>query len=137
MDKWNIFKVSASGKTGVFRVPESKPTQWNVLPLSEEISISWNYKGDMPDKTTQADMDGFEEALSDILFAESSMLVLVMTVGGLREWCIYAQDYGSFMQQLNTLLAGHPKYPIRITHSHDPAWKYWHSFTDRLNQQNS
>jgi hypothetical protein len=137
MNKWNTFKVSSGGRTGVFRVPESKPTQWDTLPLSEEISISWNYEGDMPDKSTQADMDRFEEALSDIFSAETSMLVLVMTVGGLREWCIYAQDYGRFMQELNTLLAGKSKFPITIIHSHDPSWRYWHSFTDRLNQQTS
>ena len=137
MNKWNIFKVSSGGKAGVFRVPEAKPEEWDTLPLSEEISISWNYEGTMPDKSTQAEMDRFEEALSEVLFGESSKLALVMTVGGLREWCVYAKDYGVFMQQLNALLDGHPRYPISIVHSHDPKWRYWHSFADRLNQQSS
>ncbi|WP_265594931.1 hypothetical protein [Haloferula sp. BvORR071] len=36
------------------------------------------------------------------------------------------------MAQLNELLAGKPRFPIEIKHSHDPEWLYWHSFVDRM-----
>lgn len=130
---WTIAEVTKSGRdAGVFRYRRLKPKEWRLVPLSEEVSITWKYEGSIPGKTTSMKMAEFEEALEPLSEAPNSKLVLVMTVGGLREWCYYTRDYDTFMGELNSCLATHPRFPIEIEHSYDPGWKYWHSFVDRL-----
>lgn len=134
-DRWTIAKVATpSSGDGIFRFIQFKPESWDSLPLSEEVSISWHYDGIQPDSTTSKRMDTLEDALSNLSFGPDSYLALVMTVDGLREWCFYTRDYNEFMQTLNAGLASHGRFPIEIQHSHDPMWRYWHSFIDRLSQ---
>ena len=134
-DNWIVDKVTTSdGKTGVFRFIQTKPFSWNKAPLSEEVSISWNYKGDFPDEDANKMMNELEDALAPLSESKESCLVLVMTFSGLREWCYYTRDYDAFMKVLNNNLSGKPKFPISIVHSHDPEWKYWHSFVDKLDK---
>lgn len=80
-------------------------------------------------------MGEFEAALDQLSDAPDAKLVLVMTVGGLREWCYYTRSYEAFMQVLNQSLAGLPRFDIAIEHSYDPEWRYWHSFVDRLEKK--
>lgn len=133
MDKWTIAEVSnASGGKGIFRYLQAKPAKWETL--TEEVSLSWNYEGAFPDEETKLKMDALEDAL-DSQFSGDICLALVMTVGGLREWCFYAKNYENFMEQLNQGLAGKPRFPISIVHSPDPDWEYWHSFVDKIEQK--
>jgi hypothetical protein len=130
---WIIAEVRASNRAGgVFRYIQDKPADWQTLPLSEEISISWRYEGDFPESEVKASMDQMEDALWPLASGERSCLALVMTVGGLREWVFYSQSYTEFMSLLNECLAGSPRYPISIQHSPDPEWRYWHSFVDKI-----
>ncbi len=130
---WVIAEVRRiNGYGGVFRYRTSKPNEWKSTPLSEEISISWKYEGPLPDKITAAAMAQFEEALEQLSDTSDAKLVLVMTVGGLHEWCYYTCSYEMFMGLLNQSLVDKPRFPITIEHSHDPEWRYWHSFVDRL-----
>jgi len=130
---WAIAKVTTSdGGVGVFRYREAKPQHWQSAPLSEEVSITWLYEGSLPDKAASAKMAEFEDAMEPLSNSPEVSLMLVMTVGGSREWVYYCRDYGAFMQQLNSCLAGKPRFPIAIEHSHDAEWKYWHSFIDRI-----
>lgn len=135
-DGWAIAKVtSADGRVGVFRYREAKPTQWQSAPLSEEVSITWRYAGSLPDEATSAKMAGFEDAMESLSSDPDVSLVLVMTLGGSREWVYYCRDYDAYMRRLNACLAGKPRFPIGIEHSHDAEWKYWHSFVDRLERK--
>jgi len=132
-DKWAIAKADLpDGGTGIYRYLREKPDQWKAAPLSEEVSISWKYSGSLPDDTTNKRMNELEDALEALLVSPDSYLVLVITVGGLREWCFYTQDYDAFMKTLNMKLAGKPQFPIAIEHSSDPDWTYWQAFIDKL-----
>lgn len=135
-DLWTIAEVRSSNQgSGVFRYLKEKPLIWQEMPLSEEVSLIWKYEGDYPDSETQQKMDMMEEALLDLFFGKESFSTLVMTVDGHREWVFYAHDYAHFMVTLNRCLAGLPGFPIQIEHSHDPEWKYWHSFVDWLEKK--
>ncbi len=134
--QWIIAEVRTSGGgKGIFRYPREKPTGWQSVPLSEEVSLTWKYAGVFPDTGTKASMDEMEDAITDLAWDTDSALVLVMTVGGQREWVFYTRDYEKFMAKFNKCLAGKPRYPLAIEHSHDPEWKYWHSFVDKLEKR--
>ncbi len=135
-DKWTVAKVTTpTGGTGIFRYMQAKPEGWKSLPLSEEVSISWKHESVLPDDATNKRMNELEDALESLAANKNSCLALVMTVGGLREWCLYARDYDAFMKTLNEKLSGKPAFPIAIDHSHDPEWKYWHSFVDKVEKK--
>ena len=119
--------------SGVFRYAQDKPIKWKEL--SEEVSISWKFHGAKPDAALSKRMHLLEDALEDLCWGADSRLVLVMTVSGYREWCFYTRDYTTFMKELNAKLSKHDRFPIEIQHSHDPEWKYWHSFIDRIREK--
>ena len=132
-DKWIVAESRPTdGSVGIFRYTQEKPKGWQSIPLSEEVSVSWKYEGVLPDDATSKRMDELEDALETLAVSKDSALVLVMTVGGLREWCFYARDYDDFMRTLNARLSSMPRFPISIDHSHDPEWKYWDSFVAKL-----
>lgn len=134
LSDWVVATVRASNLPGgLFVYPRVKPDNWKSRPLSEEISISWDYEGDLPDTDTEALMNEFEEDFVwEHFTSENQRYVLKMTVGGLREWVFYSNDYEAFMCDLNARLEGKRRYPIKIKHMHDPDWGYWHRFVDWL-----
>ncbi|WP_348215938.1 DUF695 domain-containing protein [Luteolibacter sp.] len=135
-DKWAVAQVTTSdGGTGIFRYMQVKPEGWKSVPLSEEVSISWKYEGELPNDPTNKRMNELEDALESLSTSKDSCLALVMTAGGVREWCFYARDYDAFMKTLNEKLSGKPVFPISINHSNDSEWKYWHSFVDTVERK--
>ena len=135
-DTWSIAKISSTdGSVGLFRYRETLPENGRQALLSEEISISWKFEGAMPDSATNKLMVEFEDALAPLESGGGALLLFVSTVGDRREWCYYGDDYAVFMGQLNSCLRGKPRFPLIIEHTHDPEWKYWHSFADRIKQK--
>jgi len=130
--KWMIAEATNGDKKVIYRFLSEKPKTSKTIPLKEVISITWKYGNDMPDKATQESMEKLENALHKLTVDGSSELSLVITGLGSKEWCYYAKDYPKFMKDLNKALTGHKRYPIKISHSKDPEWKYWHSFTDKI-----
>ncbi len=51
-------------------------------------------------------------------------VVHVYTGAGIREWCYYAKSYDQFMEDINRMLAGKPRFPIQILHNRDAIWEY-------------
>lgn len=129
------FKGKGKGTPPMFGYLTEKPVGWQSIPLSEEVSIYWDFGASGTDKSVIDQMNQFEHLLDQLCKGEHSRLALTITSPAGREWCFYAKDYDAFMQTLNTCLAGRPRFPIRIEHSSDPDWTYWHSFVDRIRQQ--
>jgi hypothetical protein len=135
-DTWAVAKISSpDGRAGLFRYREALPERGEPPRLSEEISISWKFEGAMPDSVTNKAMVEFEDALAPLGSGGGTYLMFVSTVGGRREWCYYANDYAAFMAQFNSCLRGKPRFPLVIEHTHDPEWKYWHSFADVIEKK--
>jgi hypothetical protein len=125
----------SDGSVAIVRSLKEKPNGWESVPLSEEVSITWKYEGDLPDFDTKSNMDDLEEALDPLEAGGDTFLVFVVTTSGEREWIFYTRNYDDFMANLNDCLADKPEYPIAILHSHDPSWTYWQTFVERFTKK--
>jgi hypothetical protein len=133
---WHI--VSArnpeTGEGAVFRVRFSKPARPDLASLVWAILIHWPYESaePMPPAEVNQAQLRFESALDPLASSSHSELVQVTTGMGLKEWIFYARTREQFLDELNTLLAGHPRYPIEIEFVEDPAWKVWEDMVKDL-----
>jgi len=133
---WSI--VSArnpeTGQVAVFRVRFSKPDRPDLASLVWAIVIQWPYESDqqMPPAEVNAAQQAFEAALDPLASSSQSELVHVSTGMGLKEWIFYARTREEFMNELNELLSGHPRYPIEIEFFEDPGWEVWEDMVKDL-----
>jgi uncharacterized protein DUF695 len=133
---WMIYTLTNEemGATGIIRIRRRRPPYVDTTNFDTAISIRWRYASEMlPDDATSKEMIRFEEAVDDLTAANDlAELVYVRTGFGEREWLFYAGNKSRFMAQFNTLLAGHPRYPIEIAFQRDPDWKLWREMLDPL-----
>jgi hypothetical protein len=98
------------------------------------VIVEWSFEDALPSKPLMDAHRAFEahmEPLGDN--NPNSVLMHVFTRAGMKEWCYYARDYPAFMTDLNTALAGKPRFPIEILHDEDPEWNYWSQIKEFAN----
>lgn len=131
--EWVILTAEGERGVAVSRVRTDRPLDAAGYPVN--VSLTWPYPGDargLPTKSAQKDFDEFEDSIAALMWPPGpAYLVLVVTGFNLREWQFQARSYAEFIQQLNSLLDGHPALPLEIVHTDDPAWKLWHRVRDR------
>lgn len=133
---WRI--VSArdpeTGQVAVLRVRFSKPDRADLASLVWAIVIQWPWESDqqMPPAEVNAAQQTFEAALDPLASSGHSELMHVSTGMGLKDWIFYARTREEFMDELNKLLSGHPRYPIDIEFFEDPGWEIWEEMVKDL-----
>ncbi len=128
--EWMMSVIEGEGGKRIYRVRQEAPA--GVLPAeyANIIVIEWLFEGQMPDKKTNRAQMQFETLMDPLDENGNSLLMLVCTAPGFKEWCYYARDYDTFMMDLNQALQGQPRFPIDITHNKDNTWKYWTGLKD-------
>jgi uncharacterized protein DUF695 len=122
-----------TGQVAVFRARFAKPARSDLASLVWAIVIQWPYDGDqMPPAEVNAAQQSFEQAVDPLASSTHSELVHVSTGMGMKEWIFYARSREEFMDELNELLSGHPRYPIDIEFFEDPSWEVWEDMVKDL-----
>ena len=136
MTDWSIVSAQnpETGDVAVFRVRFAKPDRPDLASLVWAIVIQWPYESDqqMPPAEVNTAQQTFEAALDPLASSSHSELVHVSTGMGLKEWIFYARTREEFMDELNELLAGHPRYPLDIEFFEDPGWEVWEDMVKNL-----
>jgi Family of unknown function (DUF695) len=129
---WTIFAVEVEGgEKRLYRIRLEPPTSVVASEYPNCIIVEWNFEDALPDKPLSDAHNAFEAHMEPLGHNNrNSVLMHVYTKPGMKEWCYYARDYPAFMKELNTALAGKPRFPIEILHDTDPGWKYWTSVRD-------
>jgi hypothetical protein len=97
----------------------------------DRVVIAWSYKSTngMPSTAERESMDRMEDLLAPHVEQSSlSVLSLVSTGEGLREWVYYTKSQGEFMAKVNVALRGHPTFPVEIDLWRDPEWTRYEEF---------
>ncbi len=103
-------------------VPELSPR------YPRQFVVTWAFRNALanglpgPDEAQQA--QALEELLTPALEADdASVLVLVSTGSGHREWFFYCSDPIVLEARLNAVLSGMPPYPLELHTGLDPEWE--------------
>jgi hypothetical protein len=122
-----------TGQVAVFRARFAKPARPDLASLVWAIVIQWPYDGNqMPPAEVNAAQQSFEQAVDPLASSTHSELVHVSTGMGMKEWIFYARTREQFMDELNQLLSGHPRYPLDVEFLEDPNWEVWEDMVKDL-----
>lgn len=63
-----------------------------------------------------------------------SVLTLVSTGEGEREWVYYTRSQNEFMAKMNQALLGYPRFPVEVTLWNDPEWSRYEEFVRHVHK---
>ena len=96
------------------------------------IAVTWPYDtddGGMPSQDAKERMDLLENLLMPALEdGGNSILTVVVTGNGVREWQWYSRSHDETMQLVNSVLAGHDVFPVEFSIQDDPEWAAYSQF---------
>ncbi len=132
---WTMFVVEVEGgEKRIYRIRLAPPAGVEPSAHSNCVIVEWKFGDALPDKRLSDAHKAFEAHMDPLGYDNrNSVLMHVYTKPGMKEWCYYARDYPAFMREVNTALAGKPRFPIEILHDTDPDWKYWTQVRDLVN----
>lgn len=131
---WSLITLEDEDGAKVYRFMMEQPEPSVVDRFTENVSIEWQYAAEgLPNDEARSALSAFEDFVAELDNPDqNSFLVFAYTGTGMREWSYYAKDYDRFLEDVNRLLAGKPRFPIDIVHSHDPDWEYWHGVKEAI-----
>lgn len=126
-----IVAQAEGGEKVIYRIRLERPAGVVLSEYENCVIIEWTFQNALPDKVLSEVHRIFEGHMDPLAHNNpNSLLMHVYTRPGMKEWCYYTRDYPAFMTELNTVLAGKPRFPIDILHDKDPSWKYWTEVRD-------
>lgn len=135
MKQWD-----ASGEAGKGKIRRSlergAPVIWRFMIEMPEpaerrrrpwlVVISWTYdgskRGGMPEQGESVAMQSLEQALRPLEVSPRSVLAYSRCGNGLKEFVFYTTDRKQFAEDVNSLLAEQPEYPLQVRFYHDDQW---------------
>ncbi|MBK6726373.1 MAG: DUF695 domain-containing protein [Xanthomonadales bacterium] len=131
-DPWVVADGVIGGKPHLFRVRTNAMRLVRSTEYSEMIAISWEYETDasgMPGAEDLGRMKVLEDRLENCLETEGvSLLTVVVTGDGVREWQWYTRSVEDMMRIANEGLQGEQPFPVSFSHEHDPEWRAFKRF---------
>jgi hypothetical protein len=134
---WTLYETVDDGDgRKLWQLRESFPADLDAAQYPVAVVVEWTYSDDgLPDAETLSALHDFERTLGPLdTDAGNSVLVHIIRGNGVSELCFYARDYDRFIDDLNTTLAGRPRYPIAIEFMDDPGWEYRRSIAGNFSQ---
>lgn len=84
----------------------------------------------LPDEAESAELNAVEDALCEaLLAANESLLALVLTAGGVREFVFYSADKDAAKRKTEALGRTIAAYRLRFSLRRDPDWRIFKQFT--------
>ncbi len=123
--EWDVIVIEFDEGNKIYRLRNEIPSDIVKDDFTTCVIIEWLYEGEMPGKELNASMMQLEEALEPLENGPDHLMVHSITGCGMREWCYYSKNYDAFMEELNNLLEGKPRFPINILGDVDAKWKYF------------
>lgn len=121
-----------NGQPVIIRCMQIVPNEIIESEYSYNIHISWdfnkNFNNGMPDDDLNNKHNILESILAPLDTQGISYLAVVVTGNGHKDWFWYVKDVASWMSSLNSLLADHDVYPIKIEINQDTDWSIYHDF---------
>jgi hypothetical protein len=136
-EQWLVYGTThGDGDKKVFVIRDHMPQGIVAADYSCCVVFEWRLATEMPGEAEMAAIRQFEdhvEALDET--GGNSVLMHVITGLGKREWCYYTKNYRQFMERLNGLLTGKPRYPIGIEFQENTDWRYWQSILELVEKK--
>ena len=125
--QWVVGSYEVDGLRVVMKVIEELPAEdlrdkhrWLTV-ITWEYDVSEN--GGMPVEEMLSQMMRLEGAIDEMEARGTCFQVYSRTGNGIKELTYYTGSRDGFLEDLNSTLADHPRYPIKIEFFEDPGWE--------------
>jgi hypothetical protein len=136
---WALFesKQQGTGRAIVFRYAQTFAPSFQRAEYPDRVILVWKYSSEsgMPVVAERERMDRLEDLMLPAVEAKAqSVLVLVSTGEGFREWIYYTKSKSAFVDKLNETLKMSPSFPLEVHAAPDPAWSTYEAFRKTARQ---
>lgn len=105
------------------------PPRFAKAAYPERVNITWTMgelaSTGLPTEGEQSQLATFEDRLVAAVEQDAhSVLSVVLTCDGKREWVFHTADVPGFMGRLTDMPQEEERYPIELARSEDPDWGY-------------
>ena len=111
----------------VWKFVDELPDQSILQSLPHLVVIAWNYDGSsnngMPPNDILEQMKDLEAEIDEKIARDTFLKHAYSKTGNnIKELVYYAHDTDLFIDELNSALASHPRYPLDISFYEDADW---------------
>lgn len=123
LNHWTVSQFAQGGQKFLVRHLSELPKNSTIEKLPWLTVIEWRYDSSgMPASSEK--MDVFENELVEGLETQGlSVLAIVQTGSGVREFNLFINDRDGFMKQFNSVFSNKPVMPISINFYKEPRWE--------------
>lgn len=125
-DKGIIGRVMIDGFPVIYKLVDAPPSKDMKARYPWLTVIAWQYDGTenngMPGETLLGQMDVLERRLETLTDDGHSVHAYSRTGRDLKELVYYVHDRDEFIDALNDVLSGDPRYPVSIDFYEDDQW---------------
>lgn len=137
IDDWSVGAVNDPSSPVIIRIRSklNSITGKDIFP--HLLQISWSFQdmrdAGMPSQSELNDLSNFEDILRDVFEADlHSVLTIIITKKGVREWFFYSASVDEFMNRLASIPHNN-KNPIQVLFTENESWKYYDSLINNVN----
>jgi len=132
-DKWTIYQGENNGNIMLVR-KNTGCDQFvgnNTYPIRCGIALKFLFPADngLPQIAKEPALDKIEEDIFKIFQSDlNSLVTVIITTSGFREYVLYTNDVNTFEKRLATLKAQYPQYTVSSYSEKDEDWTTYKSF---------
>ena len=129
IEEWSVGAGQDSSVPMIIRLRSKLDETKGKKLFPHMMRMSWSFQlpnhAGMPSKLESDELSEFEQHLEKHFESDlQSVLTIVITKSGLREWYFYTNDIDEFMNRLGSVPHNNNN-PIEIYFTHDENWKYY------------
>ena len=108
------------------------PDSFPKASYPDRLNLFWQMgevdQNGWPSEVEFEKLSAFEERLIEAVEHDAhSILSVVLTCNGQKEFVFHTADVGAFLDRLTSMPQEHERYPITVFRNSDPEWSYFDS----------
>jgi uncharacterized protein DUF695 len=132
-DEWQVSQGTYNKRPLVLRLRSGASEIVGHPEFRHQVGIAVAFKKPdrkgLPQREDEEVLYRFEDELAALEEANKSLLVGVITTGGMREFVLYTSDPETVKGQFSTLKDAAPGYRVQLMIKPDPAWETFKQLT--------
>lgn len=134
IDEWTVSMGQSLNLPMIVRIRSKLDSINGKKNFPHMMRMIWSFKtpcqGGMPSKAESDELSKFEEHLERCFECDlQSVLTIVVTKSGSREWYLYTEEIEEFMERLKSIPHENQN-PIEIYFTNDENWKYYENMRE-------
>ncbi|MCD9029572.1 DUF695 domain-containing protein [Luteimonas sp. BDR2-5] len=133
---WVIARTETEDGLSVLRLKNIED-QFDFNAFPERLNVIWDFQeptqAGTPSPSESEAMERFEDRICGRIEEDGeSILCMVFTEPGYREYVFYSRSTDDFLSALNTIPQERQPYPIEIQHETDQGFGFYQSYAQGL-----